>query len=377
MRAVGKTCSAEGDQASQEAAGLLGHLLVYVLVNAFFVVIWERRMHMAFGGLPDRGLGHRGGLNTWTCTATMSSTKSRSVARSKRSKRTPASVSREHGTQTPGPEGGAWTLGGRSPSPVIDRPARKRSCWRKVRVVSMDGPRILVVGYAEPTTRAPRRSSCGHRGAPERSPSRPGAEPGNLSYTRRGRTSRSFRPVDLLRHYQQLVHEATWSSSWRAAPNMDMDLRAALCLWAAAREACLAYAVDAGGLSPWNRALVRRVASTTDLIVTRSRRQRTGCGHGASPRPSSPRRTTPCVRSETGGRRVVAREWPDAADGVGLAPVDFFRFPVVIRPWGRREDVYRWPYYFSSPGAAPRELDPREGYAGRRPHRGHPRSPWP
>ena len=46
---------------------------------------------------------------------------------------------------------------------------------------------------------------------------------------------------------------------------------------------------------------------------------------------------------------MVPREWPDAAEApVGLAPVDFFRFPVVIRPWGRREDLYRWPYFYSS-----------------------------
>ncbi|HET9290828.1 MAG TPA: polysaccharide pyruvyl transferase family protein, partial [Actinomycetes bacterium] len=40
--------------------------------------------------------------------------------------------------------------------------------------------------------------------------------------------------------------------------------------------------------------------------------------------------------------------WPEAAaSAVGLALVDFSRFPVVVRPWGRAQDCYRWPYYFA------------------------------
>jgi polysaccharide pyruvyl transferase WcaK-like protein len=112
---------------------------------------------------------------------------------------------------------------------------------------------------------------------------------------------------------------------------------------------CLAYAVDAGGLSPWNRALVRRVASSTDLIVTRS--------EAAADRLRSWGVTARLVSTADNAFTFVPkpedegwlrREWPQIADApVGLAPIDFFRFPVVIRPWGRREDVYRWPYYFS------------------------------
>jgi polysaccharide pyruvyl transferase WcaK-like protein len=30
-----------------------------------------------------------------------------------------------------------------------------------------------------------------------------------------------------------------------------------------------------------------------------------------------------------------------------MALVDFFQWPVVMRPWGRQEDCYKWPYYFS------------------------------
>ena len=34
---------------------------------------------------------------------------------------------------------------------------------------------------------------------------------------------------------------------------------------------------------------------------------------------------------------------------MGLALVDFYLFPVVMRPWGPKEDCYRWPYYYSLP----------------------------
>ena len=111
----------------------------------------------------------------------------------------------------------------------------------------------------------------------------------------------------------------------------------------------LAYAVDAGGLSPSNRALVRRIASSTDLIVTRSK--------AAADRLRTWGVTAPLISTADNALTFVRdpedagwleREWPEAVERpVGLAPVDFFRFPVVIRPWGRREDLYRWPYYFS------------------------------
>ena len=44
------------------------------------------------------------------------------------------------------------------------------------------------------------------------------------------------------------------------------------------------------------------------------------------------------------------RLWPEAGNRVmGLALVDFYLFPVVMRPWGPKEDCYKWPYYYSLP----------------------------
>lgn len=60
----------------------------------------------------------------------------------------------------------------------------------------------------------------------------------------------------------------------------------------------------------------------------------------------------------------MQRCWPAAKGAIGLALVDFYRWPVVIRPWGQPENCYRWPYYFSCSPArrrASREL--AAGYA--------------
>jgi len=45
---------------------------------------------------------------------------------------------------------------------------------------------------------------------------------------------------------------------------------------------------------------------------------------------------------------MLGRLWPEAKSGVvGFAPVNFHLWPVVIWPWGRKERLYQWPYYFS------------------------------
>jgi polysaccharide pyruvyl transferase WcaK-like protein len=112
---------------------------------------------------------------------------------------------------------------------------------------------------------------------------------------------------------------------------------------------CLAYAVDAGSMSSFNQRLTRSVASKTDVIITRSQ--------GAADRLRSWGVTAPIeitadnaltFRPDPEDEGWPQRAWPEAAAGmVGLAVVDFYLWPVVVRPWGRREDCYRWPYYFT------------------------------
>jgi polysaccharide pyruvyl transferase WcaK-like protein len=111
----------------------------------------------------------------------------------------------------------------------------------------------------------------------------------------------------------------------------------------------MAYAVDAGSLSPLNQRLVRRVASATDLIVTRSAL--------AADRLTSYGVTAPIAvtadnaftfRTNPTDEGWVERAWTQADRGVvGFSVVDFHLWPVVMRPWGRKENCYKWPYYFS------------------------------
>jgi polysaccharide pyruvyl transferase WcaK-like protein len=112
---------------------------------------------------------------------------------------------------------------------------------------------------------------------------------------------------------------------------------------------CLAYAVDAGKLSRLDRWLVRREASRTELIVTRAqaaaqRLRAVGVSAPITATADNAFNFAP----EVADAAWLPSAWPEVAAGaVGLAPVDFSRFPVVVRPWGRAEDCYRWPYYFA------------------------------
>jgi polysaccharide pyruvyl transferase WcaK-like protein len=154
-----------------------------------------------------------------------------------------------------------------------------------------------------------------------------------------------------------------------------MDTWGSVLLWAflwstycAARmgKLVVAYAVDAGRLSRFNRWLVRRIASRTDLIVTRNRaaaERLVQYGVSAPIEVTADNAFTYATRPEDAG--WPQREWPRARDGmVGMAVVDYHLFPVVMRPWGRKEDCYKWPYYFTRSAArrrASREL--AVGYA--------------
>ncbi len=123
---------------------------------------------------------------------------------------------------------------------------------------------------------------------------------------------------------------------------------------------CAAYAVDAGQIkSGLNRRLVRSQASETDLIITRAA--------AAAERLRSWGVTAPIEVTADNAFTFVPdpadaglfdRLWPEAGDRVmGLALVDFYLFPVVMRPWGPKEDCYRWPYYYSLPPAERRAAE--------------------
>ncbi len=148
-----------------------------------------------------------------------------------------------------------------------------------------------------------------------------------------------------------LVDGSTYMDSW-GSPLLWMFLWASHCA-AKMGKPCMAYAVDAGTLKPFNARLVRRVASRTGLIVTRNRAaagRLRGFGVTAPIRSTADNAFTFAPRENDRG--WVAREWPQASGGViGLAMVDFSLFPGVMRLWGPKERCYKWPFYFSTSAA--------------------------
>jgi polysaccharide pyruvyl transferase WcaK-like protein len=152
-----------------------------------------------------------------------------------------------------------------------------------------------------------------------------------------------------------LAEGSTYMDTW-GSPLLWLFLWATHCATKFGKPS-LAYAVDAGSLSPANRKRVKDIASRTGLIVTRTR--------AAADRLRSIGVTAPLActadnaftfeprESDCGW---LVREWPRAARGVvGLAMVDFSLFPAVMRPWASRRRCYKWPYYFSSSPQRKRE----------------------
>lgn len=117
---------------------------------------------------------------------------------------------------------------------------------------------------------------------------------------------------------------------------------------------CVAYAVDAGELSSLNKFLVKREASKTDLIITRTiyasdRLIKIGV--------KAPiKHTADCAftfKTNDKDKDILKKIWEKEDNSVlkkgfvGLAVIDFNLWPVVMRPWGSRKNIYKWPYYFS------------------------------
>lgn len=120
---------------------------------------------------------------------------------------------------------------------------------------------------------------------------------------------------------------------------------------------CLAYAVDVGSASAANQRRIRREANKTDLIITRTHAAADTLRRWGVTAPIEVTADTAVnFQVDPADAGLLAREWPDAGRGVvGISMVDFYRFPVVIRPWGPRADLYSWPVYFTHSSERRRE----------------------
>lgn len=135
-----------------------------------------------------------------------------------------------------------------------------------------------------------------------------------------------------------LVEGSTFKDNWSSAL-LYLFLWGA---WTAHRHGNLtvAYAVDAGRMSALNQRLTRWVCDKIDLIITRTaaaREQLRALG----------------VRRDIAVTTDTAFQFSDvpaaqaATPVVGLAPVEFYQWPVRFQLWGRKEHCYHWPYYFT------------------------------
>lgn len=117
----------------------------------------------------------------------------------------------------------------------------------------------------------------------------------------------------------------------------------------AMRKPCLAYAVDAGRLTSTNQKRVRREANKAALIITRTQAAADRLRSWGVTAPTAVTADPAFSLQMDPAEGLLARVWPEAASGVaGLALVDFHRWPVIVKPWGRARDRYRWPFYHSS-----------------------------
>jgi len=121
------------------------------------------------------------------------------------------------------------------------------------------------------------------------------------------------------------------------------------------KKPCVAYAVDAGDLSRFNKWLVKKEASKTDLIITRTKYAAERLKEiGVSAPITSTADCAFTFQEDPDDHDFLEKIWSESTDDpridegvVGLSVVDFSLWPVVIRPWGQEKDIYKWPYYFS------------------------------
>jgi polysaccharide pyruvyl transferase WcaK-like protein len=102
----------------------------------------------------------------------------------------------------------------------------------------------------------------------------------------------------------------------------------------------IAYAVDAGKMSGINQRLTRWVCNRMDLIITRTeaaREQLKSLG------------VTKKIAVTTDTAFQFERQMLGKSETpvVGIAPVEFYKWPVRFRLWGPAAQCYHWPYYFS------------------------------
>jgi polysaccharide pyruvyl transferase WcaK-like protein len=124
------------------------------------------------------------------------------------------------------------------------------------------------------------------------------------------------------------------------------------------KKPCLAYAVDAGSAGRFNRWLIRREASKTNLILARTksaaeRLKKWGVKAPIEVTADNAFAFNPNPQDED----LLKRVWPEASHVVGVAAEDIYVWPVHIRLLDQKKYCYRWPYYYTHSKASREKSD--------------------
>ncbi len=119
------------------------------------------------------------------------------------------------------------------------------------------------------------------------------------------------------------------------------------------RKLCVAYAVDVGEMTSFNRWLTAKLCSKMDLVITRTEIARDRLIEMGVTRPVFA--NTDTAFSYFPGKLITPAIPLRAADvpvatgrkQVGIAAVEFHQWPVRLRLFGPKSECYRWPYYFT------------------------------
>jgi len=116
----------------------------------------------------------------------------------------------------------------------------------------------------------------------------------------------------------------------------------------------VAYANDCGHLKPFNQKVVKRTLNKVDLIMLRN--------PDAAARMKEYGVTHPLTVTADGAYEypMPSKEYqealfkklkinPKGKPIIGIAPKEFFWWPIKFRPWGPKEDLYLYPFYHSWP----------------------------
>jgi polysaccharide pyruvyl transferase WcaK-like protein len=144
-----------------------------------------------------------------------------------------------------------------------------------------------------------------------------------------------------------LVEGSCFKQNWASAL-LYLFLWGALCAKLAGRR-CVAYAVDAGDLSPLNGFLTKLVCDRLDLIITRTEAARRRLRDiGVTARILANTDTAFQFLRHPSGLDAPPRPVPQVEpDAVGIAPVEFHHWPLKTKLSGKREECFNWPYYFT------------------------------